>query len=189
VRSGCALVCLYISYIPAGAGNETFEVGRDARNPPHDNRELGATHATLSTGIQRLEIGLSGLVHMGRASTFTQEIADRICEQLADGVPLTVICSADGMPAPRTVRLWQQQDETFAAAIAGAREAGHDAIADDILTIVDDKSDDPASRRVRADMRLKLLAKWDPKRYGDKQQVEHSGGVTFNATPADEGIL
>lgn len=117
---------------------------------------------------------------MGRASTFTQEIADCICEQLADGIPLTVICSADGMPAPRTVRLWQQQDETFAAAIAGAREVGHDAIADDILTIVDDKSDDPASRRVRADMRLKLLAKWDPKRWGDK--FEHAVDMSVNVT-------
>ena len=25
--------------------------------------------------------------------------------------------------------------------------------------------------------RLKLLAKWDPKRYGDKQEIEHTGNL------------
>lgn len=53
--------------------------------------------------------------------------------------------------------------------IARARELGFDAIAVDGLNIVDNLDEDPASRRVRSDYRLKLLAKWDPKRYGDRQ--------------------
>lgn len=39
------------------------------------------------------------------------------------------------------------------------------------MEIVDILEEDPASRRVRAETRLKLLAKWDPKRYGDKLEL------------------
>lgn len=92
---------------------------------------------------------------------------------LRAGTPLTVICSADGMPNDDTVRDWAERDPELSRAIARAREVGHDAIAMDGMRIVDDVSEDPASRRVRADYRLKLLAKWDPKRYGDK--VTHAG--------------
>ena len=37
----------------------------------------------------------------------------------------------------------------------------------DCLTIADNTEEDPASRRVRVETRLKLLAKWCPRRYGD----------------------
>ena len=43
------------------------------------------------------------------------------------------------------------------------------------LEIADDREEDPASRRVRIETRLKLLAKWDPKRYGDRLQAELTG--------------
>jgi len=32
-----------------------------------------------------------------------------------------------------------------------------------------------AHRKLQIDTRLKLLAKWDPRRYGDKQTLEHTG--------------
>jgi len=32
-------------------------------------------------------------------------------------------------------------------------------------------------RKLRIDTRLKLLAKWNPKKYGDKQAIEHSGEI------------
>jgi hypothetical protein len=118
---------------------------------------------------------------MGRSSTFTQEIADEICERLSKGEPLAQICRDDAMPAYRTVYDWQKQNEEFAANIACAREAGFDQIAVDGLLIVDDVDEDPASRRVRSDYRLKLLAKWDPKRYGDKQLL---GSDPDNPLPA-----
>lgn len=36
----------------------------------------------------------------------------------------------------------------------------------------------------RAEQRLKLLAKWSPKRYGDRQQIEHSGKVSLESLVA-----
>lgn len=93
------------------------------------------------------------------------------------------------MPAWRTVYRWKAEDATFSARIAGAREAGFDAIAEECLDIADDTSrdtltDDNGDRantewisrsKLKIETRLKLLAKWDPKRYGDKIQQEHSG--------------
>jgi hypothetical protein len=72
------------------------------------------------------------------------------------------------------------KDKEFAQRFAEAREIGTDCIADDALEIIDTEpamtgGDNPkydsahvAWLRNRAEYRLKLLAKWDPKRYGEK---------------------
>ncbi len=104
---------------------------------------------------------------MGRPSKRTPEIEAAIIEGLSRGTPLTVVCRELGI-CDRTVRNWQEEDEAFSAAIACAREAGEDWLANECLTIVDNTDEDPASRRVRADTRLKLLAKFNPKRWGDR---------------------
>lgn len=110
-----------------------------------------------------------------RATYDRAAITEAICARLAIGEPLAVICRGEGMPDPATVWDWQQADPVLAQAIAHARTLGFDAIASDCLDIVDNVHEDPASRRVRAETRLKLLAKWDPKRYGDKVAHEHAG--------------
>lgn len=140
---------------------------------------------------------------MGRPSDFTQAIADEICERLSKGEPLAQICRDDHMPTDRTVRNWQAADTAFSSAIACARETGFDAIAVECLEIADDKSGDvkvvgseenPVEvcntefvqrAKLRIDTRLKLLAKWDPKRYGDRVAVDHAGGISINITPDD----
>lgn len=119
--------------------------------------------------------------------THTPELIEAICEELAKGIPLTVICAQEGYPAPRTVRDWEQQDEAIAAAIARARELGEVALAEQCLAIADDETHDwelskkgavtnevaIQRAKLRVDTRLKLLAKFNPKRWGDK--VEHTG--------------
>jgi hypothetical protein len=125
---------------------------------------------------------------MGRPSLKTPELVASICARLAQGEPLAQICRDDGMPDPSTVWDWQQTDKAVAQAIARARELGFDAIAADSLSIVDTEPDrvltdvgdraDPAHvswLKNRAEHRLKLLAKWDPKRYGDKIDVTSGG--------------
>lgn len=125
----------------------------------------------------------------GRPSTFTQETADEICERLSKGEPLAVICRDDHMPGYRTVFDWVDARPELSAAIARAREIGFDHIAADCLSIADDTSGDVRTvgdeespievantefiqrSKLRIETRLKLLAKWDPKRYGDKLAV------------------
>lgn len=147
----------------------------------------------------------------GRPSTFTQAIADEICERLADGEPLRQICRDERMPAWRTVYDWKAANEEFSTRIARARELGHDAIAQECLSIADyglndTYLDDEGNRRtdtdviqrskLRIETRLKLLSKWDPKRYGDKMDLNHGGQdgnpVNMNwqiefVKPRDEG--
>lgn len=122
----------------------------------------------------------------GRPSLYTPERASRICDRLSQGEPLTVICAAPGMPSDGTVREWMNKRQEFADAIARARELGFDAIAWEAKRIADTpligeeqtEKDDGRIETKRGDMlghrklqietRLKLLAKWDPKRYGDR---------------------
>lgn len=128
----------------------------------------------------------------GRPSKFTPAILAEICERLSNGEPMAQICRDDGMPDATTVWRWGEADPDVSQAIARAREQGFDAIAVDALRIADDGINDKqvdADGRVvvdhdvvqrsklRVETRLKLLAKWDPKRYGDRQQVEHSGKI------------
>jgi hypothetical protein len=108
---------------------------------------------------------------------------------LRKGTPLTVLCDADGMPGVSTVYLWMEGDEELSGAIARAREQGFDQIALDALAIADETSNDtrkgadgnqaPNSEwitrsRLRVETRLKLLAKWDPKRYGEATMLKHA---------------
>lgn len=110
-----------------------------------------------------------------RATLRTPEIETRIIEGLCDGVPLRELCRQEGMPNWRTVYDWISADEELAARIAHARDLGFDAIAEDILRNVDNVkaiSEHIQRSKLQVETRLKLLAKWAPKKYGDKQQVE-----------------
>ena len=108
-----------------------------------------------------------------------------ICEQISVGTPLQEICRQKGMPAWRTVYDWMAADDDFAANIARARDLGADAIAEETLAIVDsepERGNDGkidsawvAHQKLRAEHRLKLLAKWNPKKYGDKVSAELTG--------------
>ena len=142
---------------------------------------------------------------MGRKSTFNDKDAAEIVERLSKGEPLTVICRDDWLPCDDTVRNWADANEAFARDIARARESGFDQIALDALAIADETHHDTkkgvngedicnsewiSRSKLRVETRLKLLAKWDPKRYGDKIQTEHSGsvGLSLNVTPDDAAL-
>ena len=119
---------------------------------------------------------------VGRPSKYTPELVTEICERLSKGEPLAAICREPRMPGCRTVYDWADADEVISAAIARARDEGEEAIAVDCLTIADDVEEHPASRKVRVDTRLKLLAKWNPKRWGDKLQHADADGEKLPPT-------
>lgn len=119
------------------------------------------------------------------ASTYTQEIANTICERISNGEPLKTMCREPGMPPWRTVYDWIRDKPDFAAAMERARELGADAIAAQCLEIADTpltgeeitirgkskeirKGDMLGHRKLQIETRLKLLAKWHPKKYGER---------------------
>lgn len=129
----------------------------------------------------------------GRPSKFTKALADKICERLAAGETLRAICRDEDMPGEATVRRWAMDDhEQFSAQYAKAREIGYATLADELLEIADDGTNDYVEKerengtkhivfdaehvqrsRLRADTRKWLLSKALPKVYGDK--IEHTG--------------
>ena len=113
----------------------------------------------------------------GRPTLKTPELIRDIAGRLAQGEPLAVICREEGYPHPSNVRVWMTEDEEVSRAIAHARELGWDAIAHQARATargLGDSTNDIQRDKLIIDTDLKLLAKWDPKRYGDKIQQEHS---------------
>ena len=104
-------------------------------------------------------------------SDFIEEIIARI----SIGTPLREICRQEGKPGYRVVYDWLEEDKTFAARFARARETGHDVIADECVDIADNPCGDVQRDKLRIETRLKLLAKWNPKKYGERMSHEHGG--------------
>lgn len=130
-------------------------------------------------------------------STFTQEAADRIVAALCEGKPLAQVCREIGVGLS-TVYDWQAADEAFAGRIARAREVGEEVIAASCLDIADDGRRDYVANedgvpvvdhdhiqrsKLRIDTRLKLLAKWNPKKWAERQVLagDASNPLAFTA--------
>lgn len=121
----------------------------------------------------------------------SEEVANRICEQIAEGRSLRAILKEDPqMPASSTVFKALSQDKAFAEQYARAREAQADALFDEILDIADESSNDSytdengvertnqevvARSRIRIDARKWMAGKLRPKVYGDKVATELTG--------------
>lgn len=121
---------------------------------------------------------------MPRPSLYTDEILAEIEERLGQGEPLAQICRDESMPAYRTVWDWMQPNNAnnvngkVSKAIARAREEGEEVIASNTRNIargLDGSTHDVARDKLVIDTDLKLLAKWNPKKYGDKVDVNHGG--------------
>lgn len=123
----------------------------------------------------------------GRPSPFEGrelEIAEAVAERMKTGETLTSILRTPGMPAESTFDEWRvKYPKTVGGVIARARLIGFDAIAESTIATAEDRSlDEEQPQAIQRDRliietKLKLLAKWDPKRYGDKIAVENSGEV------------
>lgn len=111
----------------------------------------------------------------GRPSSYTDEIADEICEGIANGAALHRLCAErDDLPTERTVYNWLASNEVFVQKYARARERQQDRRVDEIIVIADEE-DDPNKARVRIDARKWAASKLAPKKYGDRVTQEHVG--------------
>lgn len=83
----------------------------------------------------------------GRPADYTDEIGDRICEELAKGRSLNAICKVEGMPDDSTVYRWilathNTDLDQFRDKYALAREIQYQRMADEIVDIADDGTND-----------------------------------------------
>jgi hypothetical protein len=174
---------------PKNASKPSPGVNTTSTTERQEPEHLNGSHARAVEGATR---------KIGRPSTFTQAIADEICERISGGETLNQICRDEHMPARGTVVKWTQSHEhaTFGLAYARARIAQLEFWADQVIDCADDSSRDYIDRvgkdgavtrvfdaenvnrsRLRIDARRWLLSKLSPGKYGDfqKTQVELSG--------------
>jgi hypothetical protein len=119
------------------------------------------------------------------AEPVPQDKADSIIEWISEGKTLRDWCRQPNTPTFRTVYNWLEKDDEFSARFARARDIGFDCIAQECLDIADNlfegirtketnngvetfREDALGHRKLQIDTRLKLLAKWNPKKYGDR---------------------
>lgn len=139
----------------------------------------------------------------GRPSGYSQTKVDLICNLVSCGMSIRKICKEnESLPDPVTVYKWLSENEAFSKQYARAREDGAALMAEELLEIVDDESNDLIEittekgtytqvnhakvqrDRLRADTRKWLLAKLQPKKYGEPKEaataptaVEIKGGL------------
>lgn len=147
----------------------------------------------------------------GRPSSYTQEIADKICEELSLGKSLRTVCKLDDMPSVATIFNWFRTYPQFLEQYARAKQESADAMADEILDISDDGVNDWMERhygehvawvtngealqrsKLRVDTRKWLMSKMKPKKYGEKMDVTSDGkaikgnSITFKSFKDESG--
>ena len=103
--------------------------------------------------------------------------AQMLADYVSGGMPLAQACRTLDVNLMTTYDRMSKWP-AFAEMMNKARDAGYDMIAVDCLQIADDKSRDATDRefvqrsKLRVETRLKLLAKWHPKKYGEKIEIE-----------------
>lgn len=133
---------------------------------------------------------------IGRPTKFSKALADRLCSRLAGGESLRSICKADDMPSVVTVMYWllDADKEDFLKQYKAARDIQADLMADEMVDIADDGSNDYMERelnsgltievvnsehiqrsRLRVDTRKWVASKLKPKKYGDKLDLTSDG--------------
>ncbi len=129
----------------------------------------------------------------GRPSKYTQSLATELCKKLARGESLRTACKDKKMPDAATVFAWMHKHPEFLKQYEEAKHEAADALAEEILDIADDATNDwmevetskgtkmvlntehVQRSRLRIDTRKWIMAKMKPKRYGEKVDVTTNG--------------
>lgn len=118
---------------------------------------------------------------MARPTDYTPELADIICGRLSAGESMHSICKDDDFPSRQTLFTWMRVHPAFLDQYARAKEESGDAYADKIAHVADGALSgeyDPNAARVAIDGYKWTAVKMKPKKYGERQHVEHSGNVS-----------
>jgi len=125
---------------------------------------------------------------MGRPTIYSDELVDCICDELMVGRSLRKICEDETMPHISTVMRWIAERDDFCEQYARARQVQAEYLLDELIDIADDSSNDYEivdgqerlnqehiqRAKLRIDTRKWNIEKLAPKKYGVKQQVDHT---------------
>src|ERR1700730_17728823 len=111
---------------------------------------------------------------ISRQTMYSEELASRICDLVAERVPVVEICAMDGMPSKDTLYRWKRQNKEFSDHYARARthraDSRQDHI-DEIVSKLETGGIDPQVARVIIDAEKWQMSKEQPRSYGDKLAI------------------
>jgi hypothetical protein len=122
---------------------------------------------------------------MARPSSYTEEIADRVCSEIAQGKSLVTICSAKDMPCMATIFNWLKSEdksgflERYARAKQEQAEYGFERITE-IVKKVEDGVLGANEARTMIDAIKWQLGKLKPNKYSDKIQIDQDHNININ---------
>jgi hypothetical protein len=142
----------------------------------------------------------------GRPSIYTPELADELCSRLCTR-SLRSVCEDEDMPGRTTVFRWLRDPDRpqFRHQYARACDEREAHMFDEMEEIADDGTNDwmekldkderpigwvingehQARSRLRIDTRKWMLAKMNPKKYGEKVQIDGDLNHTVALTPGE----
>lgn len=132
---------------------------------------------------------------VGRPTDYSPELSKQICEQIVLGHSLRTICREESMPCVATLFNWFEKHPEFLEQYEKAKELQADTLAEEMLDIADDGSNDWMEKhdkdgenigwqingehvqrsRLRLDTRKWVASKLKPKKYGERVQQEITG--------------
>lgn len=112
---------------------------------------------------------------LGRPSDYTEELANTICERIANGESLKHITDGDDMPSRVTVHSWLLKRKDFLNKYEESKAIQADVYADEMDDIAHDTTLDTRRARLIIDTRKWTASKLKPKKYGDKLDVTTDG--------------
>ncbi|EJT9118714.1 DNA-binding protein [Escherichia coli] len=116
---------------------------------------------------------------VGRPHGYTEEKALEICELVADGQSINKISKMPGMPTRSTILKWFRDVPEFSIMYARAKEIGFEVLADEIIDLSDAaeniKAEELRRHQLMIDTRKWLLAKLQPRKYGERVTQEIVG--------------
>ncbi len=143
---------------------------------------------------------------VGRPTNYSDHLAYKICELIANGTSLNDICKTDGYPGITTVIEWLAKSVIFSALYEKAREARAEKMVYETIDIADDGRNDFMQKlkdngeltgiqlnaehiqrsKLRIETRKWLASRFNRKMYGDHTVTELKGKVSLNDMSDDE---
>ena len=140
---------------------------------------------------------------MGRHSTYTDQLADAICAEIAKGTAVKDIGKIEGFPSPSVIWGWASSNPAFQEKYAHAKSLAVERMAEEIQQIADDGANDyyedsEGNRvvnhdhiqrsRLRVDTRKWLLSKLAPKKYGERLELAGDKAAPLTVTVIRQDI-
>ena len=122
------------------------------------------------------------MAKIGRPSDYTPELADRICAALAEGASLNKTCMRADMPSAASVFSWIGKHSDFLEKYTRATSERREVRKEQLLDIPVDEDIDPQRGRLLSDNIKWVLAKEEPKKYGDKIQQDIDATLRITIT-------